>query len=79
MANIIELKSKITKDFYKPLPIKYEIVKTLYYSLLNSGYSTCQAFHESIKLFTIINPNIKLSQVSQKTFDIIYPKYDTYY
>ena len=35
MPNIIELKSKITKDFYKPLPIKYEIVKTLYYSLLN--------------------------------------------
>ena len=67
------------KNFYYYLPKKYEKVKTLYNSLLNSGYSTCQAFHEAMKLLTIINPHIKLSEVSKITFNIIYPIYDNYY
>ena len=50
-----------------------------YYNLINSGYTSCQAFHEAMKLLTIINPHIKLSEVSQKTFNIIYPIYDNYY
>ena len=78
MSNIFELKTLENKDYHYPLPRKYKRVKILYNSLLNSGYSTCQAFHEAMKLLSIINPQVKLSEVSQKTFDIIYPIYDNY-
>ena len=79
MSNIFELKTLENKDFYYPLPRKYERVKILYNSLTNSGYTSCQAFHEAMKLLIIINPHIKLSEVSKKTFNIIYPIYDNYY
>ena len=32
-----------------------------------------------MKLLSIINPRIKLSEVSKKTFNIIFPIYDNYY
>ena len=79
MSNNFELKTFENKDFDYTLPRKYERVKILYSTLLNSGYSSCQAFHEAMKLLTIINPHIKLSEVSQKTLNIIYPIYDNYY
>ena len=79
MSSIFKSTIKENKDFHNSLPIKYERVKVLYNSLLNSGFSTCQAFHESMKLLSIINPQAKLSEVSQKTFDIIYSIYDNYY
>ena len=79
MSNIFKLKTLENKDFHYPLPSKYKRVKILYNSLLNSGYTTCHAFHEAMKLLTIINPHIKLSEISKKTFDIIYPIYDNYY
>ena len=74
-----ELKAQDNQDFYHPTSLKYEIVKNLYYSLLKSGYTSCQAFHEAMKFLTIINPHIKLSEVSKKTFNIINPIYDNYY
>ena len=78
MSNIFKLKTLENKNFHYSLPRKYERVKILYNSLLNSGYTSCQAFHEAMKLLTIINPHIKLSEVTQKTFNIIYPIYDNY-
>ena len=74
-----ELKAKDNQDFYYTTSLKYEIVKNLYYSLLKSEYISCQAFHEAMKFLTIINPQIKLSEVSKKTFNIINPIYDNYY
>ena len=79
MSNIFKFTKKESNNFHYSLPRKYERVKALYNSLLNSGYSNCQAFHEAMKLLSIINPQVKLSEVSQKTFDIIYPIYDNYY
>ena len=79
MSNTFEFKILENKDFDYPLSKKYERVKTLYYSLINSGYTSCQAFHEAMKLLTIINPHIKLSEVSKNTFKILYPIYDNYY
>ena len=76
MSNIFEFKTLENKDFDYTLSRKYERVKRLYNSLLNSGYTSCQAFHECMKLLTIINPHIKLSEVSKKTFNIIYPIHD---
>ena len=78
MSNIFKLTKKENQNFHYPLPRKYENVKVLYNSLLNSGYTTCQAFHEAMKLLSISNPHVKLSEVSQKTFDIIYPIHDNY-
>ena len=79
MSNIFELRKKENQDFYNLPSLKYERVKILYNSLLNSGYTSCQAFHEAMKLLAIINPNIKLSEVSKIAFNIIYPIYDNYY
>ena len=79
MSNIFKLTKKENQDLNNPLSRKYERVKVLYNSLLKSGYSTCQAFHEAMKLLSIINPQVKLSEVSQKTIDIIFPIYDNYY
>ena len=79
MTNTFKLQTLENKDYHYPLTRKYERVKILYNSLLNSGYTSCQAFHEAMKLLTIINPHIKLSEVSQKTLNIIYPIYDNYY
>ena len=79
MSNIFELKIKENKHSNYPLSVKYERVKILYNSLLNSGYTSCQAFHEAMKLLTVINPNIKLSEVSKTAFHIIYPISDNCY
>ena len=79
MSNIFEFKTLENKDLDYPLSRKYERVKILYYSLINSGLTSCQAFHEAMKLLTIINPHIKLSEVSKITFNIIHPIYDNYY
>ena len=79
LSAIFKLTKKEDKNFHYSLPKKYEIVKALYNSLLNSGYSTCQAFHQAMKLLSIINPQVKLSEVSEKTFDMIYPIYVNYY
>ena len=79
MSNIVQLKTKAKNNFYHTTLIEYEKVKILYKSLVFSGFTTCQAFHEAMKLLTIINPHIQLSEVSKKTFNIIYPIYDNYY
>ena len=79
MSNIFKFTKKENNNFHYSLPRKYERVKALYNSLLNSGYSTCQAFHEAMKLLSIISPQVKLCEVSQKTFDIIHPIYDNYF
>ena len=79
MSNIFELRKKENQDFYHLPSLKYERVKIHYNSLLNSGYTSCQAFHEAMKLLTIINPHIKLSEISKIAFKIIYPIYDNYY
>ena len=77
MLNIFELKTK--EDFHIPIHPKYVRVKMLYKSLIFSGYTSCQAFHEAMKLLTIISPDIQLSEISKKTFNIINPIYDNYY
>ena len=79
MSNIVELRTKEDQNFHYPIPLKYKVVKILYFSLLNSEYTSCQAFHEAMKLLIIINPRIPLSEISKMTFNIIYPIYDNYY
>ena len=79
MSNIVEFRIKEDQNFHYPISLKYKGVKILYFSLLNSGYTSCQSFHEAMKLLIIINPYIHLSEISKKTFDIIYPIYDNYY
>ena len=79
MSNIVELRTKENQNCNYSIPLKYKRVKIFYFSLLNSGYTSCQAFHEAMKLLIIINPNIELSEVSKETFNIIHPIYDNYY
>ena len=51
----------------------------LYHDLINSGFSSCAAFHEVMKLLLISNPELELSELSQKAFEIINPEFDNYY
>ncbi len=79
MSNILKFKNKENFVSKHPLSRNYSMIFKLYNSLINSGFSSCEAFHEAMKLLIILNPHIKLSELSQKTFDIIYPIYDNYY
>ena len=54
-------------------------VKILYHRLIDSGFSTCAAYHEAMKLLLVSNPSLELSDLSQKTFEIINPVFDNYY
>ena len=78
MSNILKFKNKENLDFAQSIFIVHSIVSKLYEHLINSGYASCEAFHQAIKLLIITNPQIKLSEVPQKTFKIIYPIYDDY-
>ena len=54
-------------------------VKILYHRLIDSGFSTCAAYHEAMKLLLVSNPSLKLSDLSEKTFEIINPIFDNFY
>jgi hypothetical protein len=56
-----------------------EKVCTLYHGLIESGFSSCAAYHEAMKLLLVSNPNFELSDLSKKTFEIINPVFDNYY
>ena len=79
MSNILKFKNYKNTNFEYCFPKDYSIINELYVNLLNSGYTTCHAFHEAMRLLILINPHIKLSEISKKTFNIIYPIYDNYY
>ena len=53
-------------------------VQIFYHRLIDSGFSTCAAYHEAMKLLSVSNPSLELSDLSQKTFEIINPVFDNY-
>ena len=55
-----------------------DYIKVLYHRLIDSGFSTCAAYHEAMKLLSFSNPGLELSDLSQKTFEIINPVFDNY-
>ena len=54
-------------------------VRTLYYSLIDFGYSSCLAHHEAMKFLLVTNPTLDLSNLSQKISQIINPVFDNFY
>ena len=74
MPNIIQFNSSINKINNQHHNEKYSVVNKLYNDLINSGFSCCAAHHEAMKLLLISNPNLKLSDLSQLTFEIINPE-----
>ena len=78
MSNIIQFKNfkKNTQTF----PINgIDKVNTLYQGLIDAGFSSCVAYHEAMKLLLFSNPKLELSDLSQKTFEIINPVFDNYF
>ena len=53
MSNIFKFTKKENKNYHYFLPRKYQRVKVFYDSLVNSGYSPCQGFHEAMKLLFV--------------------------
>jgi len=54
-------------------------VHSLYHELIDSGFSSCFAYHEAMKLLLLSNPKLELSDLVQKTFEIINPAFDNYF
>jgi hypothetical protein len=79
MSNIVQLNSFITNNPKQLSTNSVENVCTLYHGLIESGFSSCAAYHEAMKLLLVSNPNFELSDLSKKTFEIIYPVFDNYY
>ena len=78
MSNIIQIKSFTNNDSTKLTSQDMENINILYHRLIASGFSTCAAYHEAMKLLLVSNPSLELSDLSQKTFEIINPVFDNY-
>lgn len=77
MSNIIKFNTfKNNKQFPT---YEADKVHTLYYSLIDSGYSSCFAHHEAMKLLLVANPTLDLSNLSKKISQIINPVFDNFY
>ena len=77
MTHIIKLSNlKNNKQFPT---YETDKVHKLYYSLIDSGYSSCFAHHEVMKLLLARNPKLELSNLSKKISKIINPLIDNYY
>ena len=78
MSNIIQIKSFTNNESKKLTTQDMENINILYHRLIASGFSTCAAYHEAMKLLLVSNPSLDLSDLSQKTFEIINPVFDNY-
>ena len=66
MNNILHLKvfkNQISSQF---LPNELDKANILYFDLVNSGFSTCFALNEVIKLLLFSNPKLTLADISKK-------------
>ena len=79
MSNIIQINTFKNNSSNKRPTHGIHNVKILYHRLIDSGFSTCAAYHEAMKLLLVSNPSLELSDLSQKTFEIINPVFDNYY
>ena len=79
MSNIIQIKTFKNNNSNKYPAQDVDNVKILYHGLINSGFSSCAAYHEAMKLLLFSNPNLELSDLFQKTFEIINPIFDNCY
>ena len=78
MSNIIHINTFKNNNSNKIPTHEADNVKILYHRLIDSGFSTCAAYHEAMKLLLVFNPGLELSDLSQKTFEIINPVFDNY-
>ena len=78
MSNIIQINTFKNNNSNKRPTHGMDNVKILYHGLIDSGFSTCAAYHEAMKLLLVFNPGLELSDLSQKTFEIINPVFDNY-
>ena len=79
MSNIIKFQNSKNKNSNQYQTNESSLVNKLYNYLINSGFSSCAAHHEAMKLLLISNPKLKLSDLSQMTFEIINPDFNNYY
>ena len=79
MSNIIQLHIVTNKNSNQHQTDNVNEVNKLYNELIRSGFSSCAAFHEVMKLLLISNPSLELSDLSQKTFKILNPMFDNYF
>ena len=79
MSNIVQIKSFKKNNSNKYPSQDVDNVKILYHDLINSGFSSCTAYHEAMKLLLFSYPNLEISDLFQKTFEIINPVFDNYY
>ena len=79
MNNIIKFPKHENEDFNQKSINQFDKVNKLYYNLVSSGFSSCEAYHEAMKLLLVSNPSLDLAALSQETFKIINPLFHNYY
>ena len=90
MIIIIIITNIIMTNLYKINNIKYNFfrnskvnhaynINMLHNTLTKSGFSSCFAFHESMKLLLIHNPLLELNELSEITLKIVNPSLKHYY
>ena len=90
MIIIIVISKLIMTNVYKINNEKYNYIRKskvnhaykiniLYNTLTKSGFSSCFAFNESMKLLLIHNPLLELNELSETTFKIVNPSLKHYY
>ena len=79
MTNVYKINNP-KYSFFKELKVNHAYnINMLYNALTKSGYSSCFAFHESMKLLLIHNPLLELEELSKTTLKIINPSLKYYY
>ena len=78
MSNIIQVNTFKNNSPNKRQTYGIDNVKVLYHKLIDCGFPTCAAYYEAMKLLSVSNPSLELSDLSQKTFEIINPVFDNY-
>ena len=79
MSNIINFSKHKNEYIDQSSTDHLDTVNKLYHSLVSAGFSSCEAYHEAMKLLLVSNPSLDLAALSQETFKIIYPLFDNYY
>ena len=79
MSNIIQFQTLKKNNYIQNQSNEVSKANRLYHDLINSGFSSCAAYHEVMKLLLISNPELELSELSRKAFEIINPEFDNYY
>ena len=79
MTNVYKINNQKYSFFRKSKVNHAYNINMFYNTLTKSGFSSCFAFHESMKLLLIHNPLLELNELSDTTLKIVNPSLKYYH